>query len=65
MTSFNWDALMARCEEDCLTDHMSREDIRNAALSYMDKGPDGGGNPYGVLGQCVASNVDKVRRAGR
>lgn len=39
------------------------EKVREIAFSYMQKGPDGGGNNHGLLGTLIAVCVDEVQAA--
>lgn len=60
-TDEHWGRLVALCREDCI--ELSEDEIREAAEGYMDRGPDGGGNQWGVVGTVIALHVDRLRRA--
>ncbi len=60
-TDREWDRLIDLVHQAAPTG-LSDAEIREAAWGYMQKGPDGGGNRFGVTGTMVAVYVDKVNR---
>lgn len=59
----HWDRLAELCRQDGLA--LTDKELRDAAEGYMERGADGGGNRFGIVGTVVALNVDRVTKEAR
>ncbi len=50
--------LIAVCREHGV--ELPESEIRAAALNYLERGPDGGGNRWGIAGVLVALHTDRI-----
>lgn len=53
-----WLDLIALCREDGI--ELPESEIRAAAVDYLERGPDGGGNRWGVAGTLIALHTDQL-----
>lgn len=58
-----WLDLIALCCEDGV--ELDEPEIRAAAANYLTRGPDRGGNRWGLTGTLIAFHVDRLVKARR
>lgn len=61
-TDKDWADLLLKVRREAPTG-LSKDEIREVAWSYMQRGPEGGGNAYGLFGTIIAICVDEVQAA--
>lgn len=64
-TEKDWDILIETCRElfaQWEVQGMDDAEIRKAGESYMERGADGGGNRWGILGKIVANEMERIDR---